>query len=195
MAGLCNLSRERFLAAYQPDRLELDRGTLAADDYWSRIVSLGGLAPTRELVVALEREDALGWTRVNRAMVSWAEELRGAGYRTAILSNMPTEKLSYLRGSPEFSWLADFEETLFSCEHRMVKPEREFYLLCLTRLGVKAAECLFVDDSPVNVAAARAVGIHALLFRSAREAAAVVADTWGLPARSLTNGAAAPEGV
>jgi putative hydrolase of the HAD superfamily len=44
----------------------------------------------------------------------------------------------------------------------MLKPDPAIYTLALDRLGVTANDALFVDDQPVNVAGARAVGIHAL---------------------------------
>ncbi len=191
MASLCGLSRERFLAAYQPDRLELDRGTLTAEAYWTRIMAHGGAKPTPELIERLEREDALGWTRTNQPVVAWSAELRAVGYRTAILSNMPREKLAYLRAPGSFPWIADFEAAFFSCDFGMVKPEPAFYRLCLSRLGVRAEECVFVDDSEVNAEGARAVGIHALVFRTAREAAAELEGAWRLPVRSLLDGTGA----
>jgi putative hydrolase of the HAD superfamily len=189
MAAICRLPRERFMEEYRPDRLELDRGTLSTDAYWSRILSVGGVAPTRENLDRLEREDALSWTRVNVAMISWARELRGAGFRTAILSNMPREKLAFFRSSGDFSWLGEFEAAIFSCDYEMVKPEKEFYALCLSRLGVKPGECLFLDDVAANTEAASACGINTLLFHTAPEAAAEIERLWGLPVKSLRDGA------
>jgi putative hydrolase of the HAD superfamily len=188
MAAICRLPRERFLQEYRPDRLELDRGTLSTDAYWSRILSVGRVAPTRENLDRLEREDALSWTRVNRAVVSWARELRTAGFRTAILSNMPREKLAFFRASNEFAWIDEFDAVFFSCEYGLVKPEREFYALCLSRLGVRPAECLFLDDVASNAEAARSAGINTLVFRTAPEAAAEIERRWGLPVGSLRDG-------
>ncbi len=191
MAALCRLSREEFLAAYQPDRLDLDRGTLSPHAYWARILARGGVAATEEIVAHLEREDALGWTRVNRPVVAWAGELRAAGFRTAILSNMPPDKLSFIRSSEEFDWIRELDGAFFSCDYHMVKPEPGFYRLCLERLGASPGESVFLDDSPLNAEAARAVGMHAVLYRSARQAAEEVSRAWGLPVRSLVDGTGA----
>lgn len=194
MAALCGLPREEFLAAYRPDRLELDRGTLAADEYWARILALGGRRAAPGVIEALEREDALGWTRVNHPMVAWSAELRAAGYRTAILSNMPPGKLALMRQpdglawSDGLEWIGDFEVALFSCDFGMVKPEPAFYRLCLERLGVSPEECVFVDDSAVNAQGARALGIHAIIYRSPRDTAAEIGRVWGLPVTSLLDG-------
>ncbi len=188
MATLCGLPLEEFLRVYQQDRLELDRGTLSVDEYWGRILAAGGRTPSARLVAQIEREDALGWTRVNGAVVAWASELRAAGYRTAILSNMPTAKLSFMRATRGFDWIDDFRPAVFSCEYRLVKPEQAIYRLCLEKLGIDAARCVFLDDSPVNVEAARACGIDAVVFRSARDATGVARERWGLPVAALEKG-------
>lgn len=192
MAAICRLPVERFRREYQVDRLELDRGTLLKEDYWSRIMAVGGVTPTRDIVEEIEREDALGWTAINRVVVAWAAELRHAGYRTAILSNMPPDKLAFMRSSRDFDFIDEFDAAFFSCDHRLVKPEPGFYRLCLSGLGTHPAQCLFLDDSEVNAAGARAMGIHAILFRSARETAEVVSRDWDVPVRSLLDGAAEP---
>jgi HAD superfamily hydrolase (TIGR01509 family) len=143
--------------------------------------------PTPALIAQMEEEDSLGWTRINSHVVNWAAELRAAGYATAILSNMPSDKLTFMRKNPAFDWIRDFLVAIFSCDHRMVKPEQSIYRMCLDLLGKDPAECVFLDDSSVNVEGARAVGIAALLFQSPEQAAPILSSTWGLPVRSLVS--------
>jgi len=182
IAFLCGLSIPALRPLYQRDRLELDRGSLSAAEYWRRIVAAGGTTvPDPELIARIEEVDAWSWTRVNGRMLVWARALRARGYRTAILSNMPTDKLLYMRRDGEFAWIDEFDLALFSCDYLLVKPEPAFYRLCLEKLGEKADRCLFLDDSMVNVEAARALGINALHFRSTAEAAPELAELWGLP--------------
>jgi putative hydrolase of the HAD superfamily len=186
MADLCGLSIAEFLHLYQPDRLELDRGTLPAGEYWGRILMAAGKEPKPELIARLERTDALGWLQINTKVVSWTAELRAAGYHMGLLSNMPPEKLAFMKRDPAYRWLDSFQATVFSCTCALVKPEPEIYRLCLQRLGARPAECLFLDDTPLNLEAARALGINALLFRGAEEAAPALRKEWGLPVYSLT---------
>jgi putative hydrolase of the HAD superfamily len=187
MASLCGRTMEDFTRLYQRDRLELDRGTLSSEQYWARIFEASGVQPSAELIARIEEEDSLGWTRINERVVGWSRELRAAGYATAILSNMPFDKLAYMRKNSAFDFIDEFPVTVFSCDHRVVKPEPEIYDLCLKELGRAPEECVFLDDSPVNVAGGRAVGLPTLLFGNAEEAAPVLAGTWGLPVRSLTD--------
>jgi putative hydrolase of the HAD superfamily len=188
MASLCGLSIEEFRSAYGRDRSELDRGTLSAEEYWSRILQTAGVPTDPELVTRIEREDSLGWTGINQAVVDWSAELRAAGYVTAILSNMPATKLSFMRATGSFAWIDEFRPAIFSCEYLLVKPEPEIYRLCLKKLAVDPHLCIFLDDVLQNVEAARALGIHALHFRSAAGAVSALNGHWGLPVEALKGG-------
>ncbi len=175
MAALCGLSGERFRDEYPLDRLELDRGTLSSEAYWSRMLAAGRVSPSAELLEKLVRLDEGSWVRINRRTLAWSRELRAAGYRTAILSNMPPRILQIMRAEPTLGWIGEFTVALFSCDVSMVKPESRFYLLCLEGLSVQPEESLFFDDNEVNARAAEALGITSYVFRSAEEAALQVA--------------------
>lgn len=188
MADLCGLSVETFLSMYQHDRLELDRGTLSPDDYWGRFLKEGGVAASAGLVARLEDEDSRGWTRINEPIVAWAGALRRAGWRTAILSNMPPDKLTFMRARERFGFIRDFDAVVFSCEHRLVKPEPAIYALCLRQLQVEPRASLFIDDSLVNVDGARAAGMNAVRFHTNAALADEVQAAWGLPVDALRRG-------
>ncbi|HTP57900.1 MAG TPA: HAD family phosphatase [Spirochaetia bacterium] len=188
MMDLTHLHGAEFYAAYRKDRIELDRGTLDTDEYWRRLYVAGGVEATPGLLAQIEREDALGWSRVNQSVVDWSYELRQAGYLTAILSNMPSQKLRFMRADGGFTWIKDFDVTVFSCDYLLVKPEPAIYRLCLQKLGVSPQECIFLDDVPENAEGARAVGIHAMVFGSADKAAAELERDWALPVGKLRNG-------
>ncbi len=190
VARLCALAGQplpRFREAYRRRRLDLDRGSLSAEDYWRLVLEECGAFATPDLVAKLEREDTLSWTRVNDRMLRWSTELREAGFQTAILSNMPTAKLQFMRSDGQFAWIRDFDVVIFSCDFRVVKPEPEIYHLCLERLGASPSECLFLDDTQANLDGAAAIGIRGYLFRTTEQAAADLGGTW-LPVRSLKEG-------
>ena len=188
MASLCGLSIEKFRTAYGRHRSALDRGTLSAEEYWSRILQTAGVPADPDLIARIEREDSLGWTGINQVVVDWSAELRAAGYMTAILSNMPATKLSFMRAAGSFGWIDEFRPAIFSCEYLLVKPEPEIYRLCLDKLAVDPDMCVFLDDVLRNVEAARALGIHALHFRSTAEAVSALNGHWGLPVEALKRG-------
>lgn len=88
-------------------------------------------------------------------------DLKAAGYRLYVLSNMSREFIDFLRRFPVYR---HFDGEVVSCEEHTVKPEPRIYEILLERYGLDPAETLFVDDRPCNIAAAEALSIRGQLF-------------------------------
>lgn len=88
-------------------------------------------------------------------------DLKAAGYKLYVLSNMSREFIDFLRRFPVYGL---FDGEVVSCEEGTVKPEPEIYKILLDRYGLDPAQTLFIDDRPMNIAAAEALGIHGQLF-------------------------------
>lgn len=88
-------------------------------------------------------------------------DLKAAGYKLYVLSNMSCEFIDFLRRFPVY---ALFDGEVVSCEEHTVKPEPRIYELLLDRYGLEPRETLFVDDRPANIAAAERLGICGKLF-------------------------------
>jgi putative hydrolase of the HAD superfamily len=67
-----------------------------------------------------------------------------------------------------------FEVVVDSAFVGMRKPEHEIYHLTVDRLGggLRAEDCVFVDDIALNCDAAREVGMQAVLFETTEQACA-----------------------
>ncbi|WP_316527560.1 HAD family hydrolase [Kitasatospora brasiliensis] len=90
-----------------------------------------------------------------------AREARAAGVRTAVLSNsLGRQPYDPYAG---FDLHGTFDAVVLSADHGVRKPEPAAFRLVLERLGVSAEDCLFVDDSEENLAAARRFGLTPLL--------------------------------
>jgi putative hydrolase of the HAD superfamily len=180
LAEHCGLGGEEFLRCWREMRPEVDRGTLSVPEFWTRMARRGGRRLEPELLREMGQRDLEAWTRINPAMFAWAEELRRGGWATAILSNMPPSFLPYLE--THFPEVARFQPAVFSCQVGMVKPEPDIYRHCLQLLGLPASQTLFLDDMPVNVAAARSLGLHALEFHSVEASGGRLIEQFELPA-------------
>jgi putative hydrolase of the HAD superfamily len=97
----------------------------------------------------------------NGELISWFSRLRPR-YRTGILSNSFVGAREREHARYGFADLCD--HLLYSHEEGMEKPDRRFFELAWTRLGVAPEEMLFLDDVEGHVAAARQLGIRAVLF-------------------------------
>jgi putative hydrolase of the HAD superfamily len=160
MQRISGLDRETLQREFRRHRPDYDRGVIEGSEYWSRVLVSGGAEADARRIRELIREDIESWTRINPSVLAWAEELKQAGIKTAILSNMPAELLTGIVS--RFSWIEDFDASLFSCRLGMIKPEPGIYQACLEALEVEAGRSVFVDDSIENVQGAKAVGMEAI---------------------------------
>lgn len=96
-------------------------------------------------------------------------DLKAAGYKLYVLSNMSREFIAFLRRFPVYGL---FDGEVVSCEEGTVKPEPRIYEILLERYGLGPAETLFIDDRAANIAAAERFGITGQLFDHHNPAAA-----------------------
>ena len=59
-----------------------------------------------------------------------------------------------------------FDDIIISGKVGLVKPDPAIFRLLLDKIGRAAEECIFIDDSSANVAAAQRLGFAAIHFRS-----------------------------
>lgn len=175
MAAILNLPVEDFQARYWRPRLAYDEAVLDPASYWNTVAerSLSGAE-----IDQLNDIDSKSWTHAAPVMPEWARQVRAAGTRTAILSNMPLPVRERLDRS---GWLPEFDHRTFSCDVRMAKPGPEIYLHSLRGLGVAAGEALFLDDRPENIHAAEALGIHSILYTTPANLAKHIRDRFDIP--------------
>lgn len=101
-------------------------------------------------------------------MEEWICELKDAGYGLYGLSNWSTETFPLAKNKYRIFNLLD--GTVMSGEEKIAKPDLRIYQTLLDRYGLKADECVFIDDRPENIAAAQKVGIHGIAFESYKQA-------------------------
>ena len=90
--------------------------------------------------------------------------LKQAGHRLYGLSNWSVEKFEIIRPKYEFfGWL---DLILVSGEVKLVKPDPRIYAAFLERIGRTAKECLFIDDSRLNIATADQLGFATIHYQS-----------------------------
>jgi putative hydrolase of the HAD superfamily len=167
LAFLFQMDPRTFLPIYLETRAPYDRGDLLPGEYWQKFAEQAGVKITAEAIEQARQLDLELWSHINDAMVLWVQQLHAAGYKTAILSNMPTDMATHVRKN--FAWISHFDHHIFSGEVRSVKPEREIYQYCINALGVQPSEALFIDDRDVNLEQARAAGIRGIRFRSVEQ--------------------------
>lgn len=100
--------------------------------------------------------------------IPWVKELKAKGYGVYYLSNFSRQAETECADSLAF--LPYMDGGILSYKEKMTKPEPEIYRLLLARYGLKAEECVFLDDTPRNVKGAEAVGMRGILFETKEQA-------------------------
>ena len=95
-------------------------------------------------------------------------ELHEKGYDMYVLSNASQDFHTYFDRIPGSEFLPR-ERRFVSSDYRMLKPEHEIYELFFKTYGLDPESCVFIDDNPSNVEAARRLGMLALVHRGDME--------------------------
>lgn len=100
--------------------------------------------------------------------VPWIKELKQKGYRVLYLSNFSRKAEAECAEALDF--LPEMDGGILSYRDKLVKPDSAIYELLLSRYGLMAEECVFLDDMLANVEAAEKLGIHIIHFRTKEQA-------------------------
>lgn len=99
------------------------------------------------------------------AMQELVADIKAQGGRLYLLSNI---SVGFTKHYSECEWIRElfsqFDGLVFSGPIGLAKPNRAIFEHLLTRYGLRAEECVFIDDTQKNITACEAVGIRGILF-------------------------------
>jgi len=167
MIDILKLPYAGFIASYFKHRHLYDTGLLTGHQYWTRICTDHVIDIKASDILKLIELDVKGWTEINTEMLACVLLLQNSSIKTAVLSNMTFDILAHIKST--YQWLNDFDTCIFSCEHKLTKPDKRLYEICLEALHVEPVNCLFIDDTKQNVIAAQELGIRAIHFVNVQE--------------------------
>ena len=98
--------------------------------------------------------------------VALLERLAAGGVPLYAITNYPAE--TFPMAQQKFPFLALFRDVAVSGRERILKPDAELLRILFRRNSIVPDQAFFIDDSIRNVDAARALGLHAVHFRSAQ---------------------------
>lgn len=100
--------------------------------------------------------------------VSWIQELKEKGYHVYYLSNFSAK--AYRECIHTLDFLPLMDGGILSYRDKMIKPNPEIYHLLMDRYQLVPSECVFLDDTGVNIEAAIREGIHGIIFKNKEQA-------------------------
>jgi putative hydrolase of the HAD superfamily len=138
---------------------EYESGRLSTEAFLDRLRQECGLCCPEEVLVRIYGD----MFRPNHEVCALVPRLR-PNYRLLLLSN--TNDLHARHFRRQFAdTLRHFDALVLSHEVGLRKPAPGLFAHCQRLAGCAAAECLFIDDLPANVAGARACGWRGIVYR------------------------------
>ncbi len=159
IADFLEISKERFLSiSHRSGVNELQKGLIGLEEYIGRLSEAANQKIPKDI-----------WTRffkTNRIQESYHLVAKmKAGYR--IVAGTNTIQPHYDMHTQQGDY-AVFDAVYASHQIHHSKPDPSFFSHILEKEGYSARDTVFVDDTSVNVSAAKALGIHAILFEGAK---------------------------
>ncbi len=139
----------------------LEMGKISDDEFFDRMVARYVDAGNDPVDPRAAQQVVFGQGMVAcGAMADAVRQIRDAGFKTALLTNISRE------GEAIFSKLFPVDElfdvVIDSSKVGMRKPDPEIYRLTCSRLGLTPERCLFIDDLLCNIEAANALGMQTI---------------------------------
>ncbi len=159
------LERIARASVLSPVWAELDRGK------WTFEQVLEGFVrndPEMEEEFHRAYDDMSGIVVIRDYAVEWVRELKKKGFGVYYLSNFSEKIESECRDGLAF--LPEMDGGILSHRDKLIKPDPAIYALLLERFGLRAEECVFLDDTPVNIEAGRKLGIQGIVFQTREQA-------------------------
>ena len=99
----------------------------------------------------------------------WVQELKRRGYKVYLLSNYPRSTY-IIHEKKHFDFAPFVDGKVVSGFERISKPDPAIYKLLFKRYMLDPGEFVFIDDRQVNIDAAVAEGMKAILFTTYEDA-------------------------
>lgn len=93
-------------------------------------------------------------------------QLKDNGYDIFLLSNAASNQPEYWKRYPYYFL---FDKKIISYEYGTIKPEKAIYDILLSKFDLKPQECVFIDDSPANIAGAIMSNMQGIVFHNCEE--------------------------
>ena len=122
--------------------------------------NIEGMLTMRNLRAAFSNIE--GMLTMREYAIPLVKALKESGLRVYYLSNYSKKAYDECAGSLEF--MPYMDGGLVSFLAGRTKPDPEMYRMFLLKYGLRADECVFIDDTEENVEAAKVLGFSGIVF-------------------------------
>lgn len=140
---------------------EMDRGKLTDDQLLEGFIKND---PSIEKEIRQVFESVTDMIERYDYAIPWLKELKDRGYRVYYISNFAHK--AHVECEKALDFLGEMDGGILSYQDKLIKPDPEIYRLLCERYGLKAGECVFIDDTQKNVCAAQKEGMEGIVFHT-----------------------------
>jgi len=144
-----------------PEWYMLDRGVITQEQAVNRLIKQ---YPDLAAEITVTFADWFSILKPISSNVEVVRSLKKSGYRLYVLSNFHKAAFEYVY--EKYEWFSLFDGLVISYQHQTLKPEPAIYQILLARYTLIPEECVFIDDSLANLAAASEFGIKGVHYQS-----------------------------
>lgn len=148
-----------------------ERCDLSPDEAMEAFVSLD---PEIESELYRAYDNVHGMLTIRSFAIDWVKDLKAEGYNVYYLSNYSSK--AYSECSDSLAFMPFMDGGCLSFQEKMTKPDVNFYKCFLDRYKLNPEECIFIDDTPVNVEVANQLGFNGVIFESYEDAAGKIRE-------------------
>lgn len=165
--GYDEITRKKVMEAMFSHPLwnENDRGVMTDEELLAGFIEN---APEYESQIREAFQKIEGTIELMPHSMEWIQGLKEKGYQLYIISNYGA--YTYQQTVHKLRFLPYIDGAIFSFQYKMIKPDAKIYEKLLEEFQLKAEECVFIDDSLANVAAAEQAGFHGIQFQNYEQA-------------------------
>lgn len=173
---LISFDADRYIAQFVPDPSdhELIRRELFRSIEWVRL-DRGTMTDEEAIESVCRRLPERLHTAVSGILYNWHQDIppldgvyelvrelkEEGGYPIYLLSNTSAKFHDFRKNIPALKF---FDGEFISADWHLLKPEPAIYGVFLAHFALKANECVFIDDAPLNIEAAINAGMSGVVY-------------------------------
>ncbi len=147
---------------FSPEWNEVDRSAIAKEQLFAKMLS-NVPEKYREDAASFLNEGVFDAIHSFSYSADWLKSLKKRGFSLYLLTNYSDWMFDY-HYKNEFSFTDYVDGMVVSGREKLLKPESAIYECLLKRYGLKAEECVFLDDHAENVEGAKKCGLNGIVF-------------------------------
>ncbi len=146
-------------AVFDDLSIHVNNGDISWSEFCSQISSKTGLSVDQ----VKQQYQAF---QLNAGLIAAIQQIK-QDYKVALLTNANSEHIRPMLAASGIDTL--FDELIISSEISAIKPQPQIYKHAARQLNVDESECLFIDDSAINVEGALHVGMQSFVYQSTKQ--------------------------